>query len=155
MTWATPAEASAITGVTLYQSDLDTAQSIIDLYTDIHIGMQDELQDRTLRILKQALSWQAKWQKERGVEEFGTDSTEKQSETLGDYSYTNGSGGSGSGGSAEDSAMLSPIAQRWITKLKWKRTRTIDPMTPNERLLVEDGDVEGGLDGWFPWRPLK
>jgi hypothetical protein len=51
--------------------------------------------------------------------------------------------------------MLSPIAQRWITKLKWKRTRTIDPMTPNERLLVEDGDVEGGLDGWFPWRPLK
>lgn len=145
-TWATPAEASAITGVTLYQSDLDTAQSIIDLYTDISCDMAASLQVRTLRILKQAISWQAKWQKEHGVDEFGTGS-EKQSESLGDYSYTNGSGGSGSGGSAEDSAILSPIAQRWITKLPWKRTRTIDPLTPTEKILVEDGD----LDGFFPW----
>lgn len=145
-TWATPAEASAITGVTLYQADLDTAQSIIDLYTDIDCSLAASLQPRTLRILKQAVSWQAKWQKEQGVDEFGT-GTEKQSETLGDYSYTNGSSGSGSGGSAEDSAILSPIAQRWITKLSWKRTRTIDPLTPTEKILVENGD----LDGFFPW----
>jgi hypothetical protein len=146
MTWATPAEASAITGTQLFQSDLDTAQSIIDLHTDLHYGLVDDLQPRTLRILKQALSWQAKWQKEQGTEEFGT-GTEKQSETLGDYSYTNGSSGSGSGGSAEDSAMLAPIAQRWITKLRWKRTRTMDPMTPTERVLIADGDMEG----IFPW----
>lgn len=147
-TWATPAEASAITGVTLYQADLNTAQSIIDLYTDIHYGLKESLQPRTLRILKQAVSWQAKWQKEQGTEDFGT-GTEKQSETLGDYSYTNGSGGSGSGGSSEDSAMLAPIAQRWITKLSWKRTRTIDPLTPSEKVLVENGD----MDGIFPWIP--
>ena len=147
-TWATPAEASAITGVTLYQSDLNTAQSIIDLYTDIHYGLKDSLQPRTLRILKQAVSWQAKWQKEQGVDDYGT-GTEKQSETLGDYSYTNGSGGSGSGGSSEDSAILAPIAQRWITKLNWKRTRTIDPLTPSEKVLVENGD----FDGLFPWIP--
>lgn len=147
-TWATPAEASAITGVTLYQSDLNTAQSIIDLFTDIHYGLVDDLQPRTLRILKQAVSWQAKWQKEQGADEFGT-GTEKQSESLGDYSYTNGSGGSGSGGSSEDSAMLSPIAQRWLTKLNWKRTRTIDPLTPTEKILVENGDLEGV----FPWVP--
>lgn len=147
-TWATPAEASAITGVTLFQSDLNTAQSIIDLFTDIHYGLVDDLQPRTLRILKQAVSWQAKWQKEQGADEFGT-GTEKQSESLGDYSYTNGSGGSGSGGSSEDSAMLSPIAQRWLTKLNWKRTRTIDPLTPTEKILVENGDLEGV----FPWVP--
>lgn len=147
-TWATPAEASAITGVTLYQSDLDTAQSIIDLFTDIHYGLLADLQPRTLRILKNALAWQAKWQKEQGTTDFGT-TTEKASETLGDYSYTNGSSGSGSGGSAEDSAMLSPIAQRWITKLRWKRTRTMDPMTPTERILIGDGDLEG----LFPWIP--
>ena len=147
-TWATPAEASAITGVTLYQADLNTAQSIIDLFTDIHYGLKDSLQPRTLRILKQAVSWQAKWQKEQGVDDFGT-GTEKQSETLGDYSYTNGSGRSGSGGSSEDSAMLAPIAQRWITKLNWKRTRTIDPLTPSEKVLVENGDLEGV----FPWIP--
>src|SRR3546814_11522362 len=86
--------------------------------------------------------------KEQGTEDFGT-TTEKQSETLGDYSYTNGSSGSGSGGSAEDSAILSPIAQRWITKLRWKRTRTMDPMTPTERILIGDGD----FDGLFPWFP--
>ncbi len=148
-TWATPAEASAITGVAIYQSDLCTAQSIIDLFTDLHYGLLESLQPRTLRILKQAVSWQAKWQKEQGEEEFGT-GTEKQSETLGDYSYTNGSGGSGSGGSSEDSAMLSPIAQRWITKLRWKRTRTMDPLTPTERILVGDGD---DLEGIFPWIP--
>lgn len=145
-TWATPAEASAITGVSIYQSDLCTAQSIIDLFTDLHYGLVDDLQPRTLRILKQAVSWQAKWQKEQGTEDFGT-GTEKQSESLGDYSYTNGSSGSGAGGSAEDSAMLAPIAQRWITKLGWKRTRTIDPLTPTEKVLVEQGD----LDGFFPW----
>ena len=50
-TWATPAEASAITGTTLYQSDLDQAQSIIDLFTDMHYGLVAELQPRTLRIL--------------------------------------------------------------------------------------------------------
>lgn len=149
-TWATPAEASAITGTTLYQSDLDTAQSIIDLFTDIHYGLVGELQPRTLRILKQAVSWQAKWQKAQGEADFGT-TTEKQSETLGDYSYTNGSGGSGSGGSAEDSAMLSPIAQRWITKLNWKRTRTIDPNTASEKVLLDSGD----LDGIFPWIPRR
>lgn len=149
-TWATPAEASAITGTTLYQSDLDTAQSIIDLFTDTHYGLAAELQPRTLRILKQALSWQAKWQKDQGEAEFGT-GLEKQSETLGDYSYTNGSGGSGSGGSAEDSAMLAPIAQRWITKLSWKRTRTIDPNTAREKILMDSG----AQDGIFPWIPRK
>jgi hypothetical protein len=147
-TWATPAEASAITGATIYQSDLDTAQSIIDLFTDVHIGLLSSLQPRTLRILKNAVSWQAKWQKEQG-DDFGV-GAEKQSETLGDYSYTNGSGGSGSGGSSEDSVMLAPIAQRWITKLNWKRTRTMDPVTPGEKVLVENGD----LDGIFPWIPL-
>ena len=81
--WATPAEASSITGVTLFQSDLDTAQSIIDLYTDISFEMFDDLQPRTLRILKQAISWQAKWQKDQGVDEFGT-GREKSNETLGD-----------------------------------------------------------------------
>lgn len=149
-TWATPAEASNITGVSIFQSDLNMAQSIIDLFTDIHYGLKDSLQPRTLRILKQAVSWQAKWQKEQGVDDFGTGS-EKSSETLGDYSYTNGSSGSGSGGSSEDSGMLAPIAQRWITKLKWKRTRTIDPVTPSEKLLVENGD----LDGFFPWIPMR
>lgn len=149
MTWATPTEASEITGVTLFQSDLDTAQSIIDLFTDLHIGLKDDLQPRTLRILKQALSWQAKWQKEQGADDFGT-GEEKQSETLGDYSYTRG-GGSGSGGSTEDSELLAPIAQRWITKLKWKRTRTIDPNTPGEKWLLENGD----LDGFVPWRVLE
>jgi hypothetical protein len=148
--WATPAEASEITGVDIFQADLDSAQSIIDLFTDLHIGLVGNLQPRTLRILKQAVSWQAKWQKEHGIEEFGTATTEKQSETLGDYSYTNTSSGSGTGGSAEDTAMLGPIAQRWITKLKWKRTRTIDPLTPDERWLVESS----GLDGIFPWRPM-
>lgn len=150
-TWATPAEASAITGKQLFQSDLDTAQSIIDLYTDIHYDLLAELQPRTIRILKQALSWQAKWQKEQDGDDssFGT-GTEKQSETLGDYSYTNGSAGSGTGGSAEDSAVLAPIAQRWITKLRWKRTRTMDPMTPTERVLIGDGD----FDGIFPWYPM-
>lgn len=148
-TWATPVEASQITGVTIYQSDLDTAQSMIDLFTDIHVGIKDQLEDRTLRILKQAVSWQAKWQKERG-DEFGTAGAEKTSESLGDYSYSLGSPGSGSGGSSEDQAVLSPIAQRWITKLKWKRTRTIDPLTPGERWMVENGDV----DGLIPWRPV-
>jgi hypothetical protein len=147
-TWATPAEASSITGTTICQSDRCTAQSIIALFTDLHYGLLEELQPRTLRILKQAVSWQAKWQKEQGVDDFGT-GTEKQSETLGDYSYTNGSGGSGSGGSSEDSAMLAPIAQRWITKLSWKRTRTIDPLTPSEKILVDNGD----FDGRFPWVP--
>lgn len=149
-TWATPAEASAITGTTLYQSDLDQAQSIIDLFTDTHYGLVAELQPRTLRILKQALSWQAKWQKAQGEDDFGT-GQEKQSETLGDYSYTNGSSGSGAGGSAEDSAMLAPIAQRWITKLNWKRTRTIDPNTASEKVLLDNGD----LDGVFPWIPRR
>lgn len=147
-TWATPAEASAITGVQLFQSDLDTAQSVIDLFTDVYYDLAADLQPRTLRILKQAVSWQAKWQKEQGVEEFGT-GTEKQSETLGDYSYTNGSSGSGSGGSAEDSAMLAPMAQRWIAKLPWKRTRTMDPLTPTEKVLLDEGD----FDGIFPWIP--
>jgi hypothetical protein len=147
--WATPAEASEIAGVAIFQSDLDSAQSIIDLHTDLHIGVVANLQPRTLRILKQAVSWQAKWMKEQDTEEFGT-GTEKQSETLGDYSYTNGSAGSGSGGSSEDSGHLAPIAQRWITKLRWKRTRTMDPLAPTERVLLVDGD----LDGLFPWRPM-
>lgn len=153
-TWATPTEASTITGKTLYQADLDAAQSMIDLFTDTHIGIKDSLQPRTIRILKQALSWQAVWQKEQGGtgddNTFGVDTIEKTSETLGDYSYSKGSPGSGSGGSTEDQAMLSPIAQRWITKLKWKRTRTIDPLTASERVLLEDGE----LDGIFPWFPL-
>jgi len=148
-TWATPVEASQIAGVAIYQSDLDSAQSIIDLFTDIHYGIKDQLEDRTLRILKQAVSWQAKWQKEHG-DEFGTTGPEKTSETLGDYSYSNASPGAGSGGSTEDQAIISPIAQRWLTKLKWKRTRTIDPLTPGERWTAENGD----LDGLIPWRPV-
>lgn len=146
--WATPAEASAITGVTIYQTDLDTAQSIIDLFTDISYDMAADLQPRTLRLLKQAISWQAKWQKNEGADQFGT-GREKASETLGDYSYSNASSGSGSGGSSEDSALLSPIAQRWLTKLRWKRTRTIDPLTASEKVLLENGD----LDGLIPWIP--
>jgi len=145
VSWATPEEAASFTGRTVDQAALDAAQSVIDLYTDLHEGVDPGLIDaRTMRILKQAVAWQAVWQGAQG-DTFGT-GVVKKSETLGDYSYTRQDDPAG------DDIVLAPMAARWIGRLKWRRTRTIDPLTAPERVLVDAGDSD--YEFMIPWRPM-
>jgi hypothetical protein len=60
--------------------------------------------------------------------------------------------------------ILGPLAKKALTKLSWMRTRTIDPLTPEQALALRNKVVAETIgkydddreDDWAgsPWRPM-
>lgn len=135
-TWATPAEAGVITNKSVSQEDLDTAQAVIDMYSNVSIAASGSVGVRNLRWLKYAVSWQAVWQAARV--DYGTGMDVDQV-TQDGHTFSKGNA---------DAHILSPIARRALFKLSWNKSRTIDPLSPDEALALKYGIYNGGDDGW-------
>lgn len=152
-TWATPAEASAITGQTITQSQLDTAYHVIEMFAGVIIDARPSLVNRDHRLLKKAESYQAAWMAAQIDLTGRSDATLVSQDGL---QYSKGS---------EDMHILGPLAKKALGKLSWMRTRTIDPLTPQQALVLrgkavaETVGITGAedLEGDFssdPWRPI-
>lgn len=151
-TWATPAEASAITGQTIVQSQLDTAYHVIEMFAGVVIDARANLVNRDLRLLKKAESYQAAWMAAQ-VDLTGRSDADLVSQDGLQYSKGD-----------QDMHILGPLAKKALTKLSWARTRTWDPLTPGQALALRNkitaetmgtygtDDLED--DPFHPWEPM-
>lgn len=153
-TWATPTEATAITGQTINQAQLDVAYHIIETFAGVIIDARPNLRPRDLRLLKKAESYQAAWMAAQIDLTGRSDATTVSQDGL---QYSKGD---------VDMHILGPLAKAALVKLSWNRTRTLDALTPSQALILrgkrysetigiqtggdlvtEDDDLIGG---WVP-----
>ena len=126
MSWATPAEAQSITGVVLSQAELDVATNLLDIFVGVVDAARPNLSNRDLRLLMKAESYQAAWMKAQ-VDLLGrSDATLVSQDGL---QYSKGD---------QDMHILGPLAKASIMRLSWMRTRTIDPLTPQQALALRN-----------------
>lgn len=155
MSWATPAEATGITGTSVTQAQLDTANAVVEIYVGVVEDARDNLRPRDLRLLKKGESFQAAWMASQ-VDYTGRSDVDLVSQDGLQYSK----------GDA-DMHVLAPLAKAAISRLSWRRSRTIHPLTPEQALAlrgvrtpstigVYDAGAGGDLtdDGVGRWQPL-
>ena len=151
MSWATEEEARSITGESaLTQAQLDVASHLLEIFVGVVDTARPNLSKRDLRLLKMAEAYQAAWMGAQ-VDLLGRSDTENLSQDGLQYSKGD-----------QDMHVLAPLAKASITRLSWMRTRTIEPLTPTQALLLRrkttpetiglmdhDEDETGG-SGWTP-----
>lgn len=152
-TWASPAEASSITGQNITQPQLNVAYHVIEMFAGVIVDARANLTNRDHRLLKKAESYQAAWMAAQIDLTGRSDATLVSQDGL---QYSKGS---------EDMHILGPLAKRALIKLSWMRTRTIDPLTPQQALALRDKvvaetigiygteDLENDFSS-SPWRPI-
>lgn len=130
MSWATPAEAASILGslvqTPVTQSDLDAANSINEVYVGVVESARAKLGGRDLRLLKKAESYQAAWM--QGQVDLASRS-DVDLVTQDGLQYSKGD---------PDSHVLAPLAAASIRRLSWMRTRTYDPLSPEQALVLRN-----------------
>lgn len=155
MSWATPAEASGITGVTVTQGQLDAANAVVEIYTGVVEAARENLRPRDLRLLVKGESFQAAWMATQ-VDYTGRSDADRVSQDGLQYSKGD-----------TDMHTLAPLAKTAITRLSWRRSRTIHPLTPEQALALRGvrspstigvADAGGGAvdgDGLTRWEPIE
>lgn len=123
-TWSTPAEASAITGQNLSQAQLDVAYHVIETFCGVVVGARPNLRPRDLRLLKKAEAYQAAWMAAQIDLTGRSDATTVSQDGL---QYSKGD---------VDMHILGPLAAASLRRCSWMRTRSLEPLTPTQALLL-------------------
>lgn len=151
-TWATPQEASNITGQSLTQSQLNVAYHVVELYAGVIVDARAALTNRDLRLLKKGEAYQAAWM----AGQIGLmDRSDADLVSQDGLQYSKGD---------QDMHILGPLAKKALMKLSWARTRTWDPLTPEQAVALR-GKVTAETYGTFSqdeedddlasdWRPI-
>lgn len=151
MSWATPAEASALTGHTITQSELTMAHGILEVYAGpVSDDRMENLKARDQGLLKKAESYQAAWMQSK-PELFGRSDVDNVIQNSLQFSKAD-----------LDTHVLGPLAKKCLMKLSWNRARTIDPLTPEQALLLRKkvypetyGKTAYNLhEDAFPWEQM-
>lgn len=153
MSWATPAEATSITGQNVTQGQLDTANAVIEIFVGVTDDARDRLKPRDLRLLKKGEAFQAAWMPAQ------VDYTGRSDIDLVDHDGLRYSKGD------PDVYTLAPLAKAAISRLSWRRSRTVQPLTPEQALLlrgvrtpetygIDADDLGVGDAGLTRWRPM-
>lgn len=125
-TWCTPTEASNITGQSLTQSQLNVAYHVIELYAGVIVAARAALTARDHRLLKKAEAYQAAWM----AGQIGLmDRSDADLVSQDGLQYSKGD---------QDMHILGPLAKKALMKLSWARTRTWDPLTPEQALILRN-----------------
>lgn len=150
-TWSTPAEASAITGQTITQAQLDVAYHVVELYAGVIVDARANLTNRDHRLLKKGEAYQAAWM----AGQIGLmDRSDADLVSQDGLQYSKGD---------PDMHILGPLAKKSLMKLSWARTRTWDPLTPQQALALRDkvtaetyglSDQEDADELAGDWRPI-
>ncbi|WP_344951433.1 hypothetical protein [Actinomadura miaoliensis] len=154
MTWATPAEAKNITGQEITQEQLDAANAVIEIYVGVTETARHQLRPRDLRLLKKGEAFQAAWQAEQVDYTGRSDIDEVDHDGL-RYSKAD-----------PDTFTLAPLAKAAISRLSWRRSRTLQALTPGQALAlrgkrtpetigIDADDLEVDDTGLTRWRPIR
>ncbi len=149
-TWTTPDQASTWTRTALDQRALDAANPIVELFAGVTIDAADSLKPRDLRLLAYAEAYQAAWMSSQTDVTGRMDVTQVVQDGV-QYSKDD-----------PDAHVLAPLAKRCITRLSWRKSRTLQPLTPDQALALRGRVTPGTLTGteeWYDdhqvWEPLR
>ena len=138
-TWATPEQASNWTRKGLDQADLDAAYPIIELFSGVTTDAQATLKPRDLRLLRYAEAYQAAWMQSQ-TDVTGRMDVDNVSQDGVSYSTSD-----------QDAHVLAPLAKRCITRLSWRKGRSLQPLTPEQALLLRGRVTPGTITGSEEW----
>lgn len=135
MTWATINDVAAYTRVTVDGATLDVAQGTIDLFCNVTEAASGSLKARDLRMLKMATAYQAGW-------------LAGQPDVMSrlDIKSVN-QDGMAFDPAHRDALVLSPLAQRCLARLSWRRNRSVPIGHPDDRFRRRKD--------WTPWREAQ
>ncbi|MGW0575122.1 hypothetical protein ACWD25_03950 [Streptomyces sp. NPDC002920] len=147
MTWASTSDVIAYTGFNATAAQVDQAQAVIELFADTTTDASSagNISPKNLRLLKQAVAYQAGWITQHPDAFTNIDLTNfNQDQVSGTLAHAN-------------ALILAPLAKRCIDRLSWKRIRPLRigarggfgqiPRTMNLTSAVMDDDDPR-------WRPL-
>jgi hypothetical protein len=115
MPWATTDDVVAYTGLTASTAQVSQAQSVIELFADTTEDASDagNISTKNLRLLKQAVSYQAAWITQHPDAFTSMDTTSvSQDQVTATWLHAN-------------AGILAPLAKRAIDRLSWKRIRPL------------------------------
>jgi hypothetical protein len=115
MSWATPEQALAFTGLEVTQAELDPASAMIDLYAGVSEDQPaPSILDRDRRWLAMACAYQAVWMRSKpGLLEY----RESHQDTSADGVRTSRR--------SDSDIMLAPLAARALRNLSWIGPRDV------------------------------
>ena len=110
MPWATTSDVIAYTGINATTVQVDQAQGVVEMFADV---TEDSitLAPTNLRLLKQAVAYQAAWITQHPDWATSMDTTNvSQDQVSATFLHAN-------------AGILAPLAKRCIDRLSWKRNR--------------------------------
>lgn len=111
--WATEAEALALTGQTVTLAQLTQAQGVIDVFAGAVVESADNLTVRDRRLLRMATAYQAVWMAAQ-VDVLSRVDVKRVEQDGAEFEP-----------SGENAMLLAPLAQRCLAQLSWRRARSV------------------------------
>lgn len=145
MGWATPEDVFDLTGREASPESLAAAQSMIELFAGATtIATDDELiSSKNLRLLQQAVSWQAVWLDVHPDVLEAMDVTGVSQDGL-NATYAN-----------VNAHLLAPLASRCLTRLSWRRMIRAGRGNWSRRRYSLRGNRDSAVrDDQYEWSPL-
>lgn len=115
MPWATTGDVLFYTGLTATNAQVAQAQAVIELFADTTESASNagNISEKNLRILKQAVAYQAGWITEHPDVFTSMDTTSvSQDQVAATWAHAN-------------AGILAPLAKRCVDRLSWKRIRPL------------------------------
>lgn len=113
MAWATVGETLTYTKITVDQADIESAQFMVEIFSDVTEDADANISTKNLRLLKMAVAYQAAWISDHPDIFTHVDVSTMLQDGI---QFTNAHANAG---------VLAPMAKRAIDRLSWKRNRSI------------------------------
>ncbi|MFG2412584.1 hypothetical protein [Streptomyces goshikiensis] len=138
-------EVEVITMIEVTPMQLAAAQTVVELFADTTEDSTDLISSKNLRLLKQAVAFQAAWLTAHPDAYTNTDFASFKMDGLG---VTN---------RHANAMILAPLAKRCIDRLSWKRNRSVIIRKPGQRTNPVSPDPSNADldDRRTDWRPIE
>jgi hypothetical protein len=145
--WATTADVALYTGLTVTDPQIVQAQSVVEIFADTTEDASDagNISPKNLRLLKQAVAYQAAWITQHPDAFTSMDTTSvSQDQVTATWLHAN-------------AGILAPLAKRCIDRLSWRRIRPLRIRKRAEWSLPRLMNVSSAvMDDDDPrWQPLN
>ena len=118
MPWATVADVAAYTGAEVSDAQVFQAQAVVDLFSNTTEAASADMKARDRGRLRYAVAYQAAWAAEQVDVTSRTEVTDVRQDGMW---FTPGH---------EDALFLAPLARRWLMRLSWRRSRSVQVRPP-------------------------
>jgi hypothetical protein len=143
--WATTADVMTYTGVAVVEQDVTEAQGVIDVYAGVTEEARSNLKSRDIRLLKQAVCYQAAWAAGQQDVFSRVDVSNVNQDGM-QFTVTE-----------PDAMIIAPLAKRCLDRLTWRKSRSVNVRSTDSlgnRATEGDFLTDGGYFENLGWRRM-